>query len=341
MPSSKNALLRYKTIDRCLRNRQRRWTLQDLMDACEQALFEYGESGIGMASRRTIQMDLQFMRSEAGYAAPIIVGDRKYYTYEDPEFSILNAPVNIGGEDIRQLREAVGILEQLSGFSVVAGMEDIISRLQEHTEQMAASRKPAVYLEQNERLRGLGFIPVIHQAILDKKVLTIVYRSFKASRPRTYTFSPYLLREYRNRWFLFGRHTNANALLNFALDRMLSVEVSETADFIEDPEFDPDTYFDDIMGVTRNNEPVQTVRFRASAAEAPYILTKPLHRSQEVVEECPDGSKVFSLRVIINQELIRELMGFAEGIEVLSPHILVSIFKKKYQTGLDLYTADK
>ena len=40
MPANKNALIRYKTIDNCLRNRYRRWTLDDLVDACCEALYE-------------------------------------------------------------------------------------------------------------------------------------------------------------------------------------------------------------------------------------------------------------------------------------------------------------
>lgn len=38
MPVNKNALLRYKTIDNCLRNTGRVWTLKDLIDACSDAL---------------------------------------------------------------------------------------------------------------------------------------------------------------------------------------------------------------------------------------------------------------------------------------------------------------
>ncbi len=41
MARNKNALLRYRTIDRCLRNTSRRWTLADLVDACSDALYEY------------------------------------------------------------------------------------------------------------------------------------------------------------------------------------------------------------------------------------------------------------------------------------------------------------
>ena len=42
MPVNRNALIRYKTIDNCLRNPYRRWTLEDLVDACSDALYEYG-----------------------------------------------------------------------------------------------------------------------------------------------------------------------------------------------------------------------------------------------------------------------------------------------------------
>ena len=94
MPANRNALIRYKTIDNCLRNKYRRWTLEDLIDACSDALYEYEGITKGI-SRRTIQMDIQMMRSEKlGYNAPIVVYDNKYYRYEDVEYSITNTPIS-------------------------------------------------------------------------------------------------------------------------------------------------------------------------------------------------------------------------------------------------------
>lgn len=94
MPVNKNALLRYKTIDICLRNRARKWTLEDLIVACSDALYEYTGKD-EYISRRTIQLDLQKMRSdELGYNAPIVVKDKRYYTYEDPDYSITNIHTN-------------------------------------------------------------------------------------------------------------------------------------------------------------------------------------------------------------------------------------------------------
>ena len=58
MPANKLALLRYKTIDRCLQNRFRKWTLDDLQEAVATALYEYEGITTGV-SKRTIQMDIQ------------------------------------------------------------------------------------------------------------------------------------------------------------------------------------------------------------------------------------------------------------------------------------------
>jgi len=88
MPANKNALIRYKTIDKCLRNRYRRWTLDDLVDAVSDALYDMEGITKGI-SRRTVQADIQIMRSDKlGYFAPIEVYDNKFYRYSDPDYSI-------------------------------------------------------------------------------------------------------------------------------------------------------------------------------------------------------------------------------------------------------------
>ena len=94
MPANKNALIRYKTIDNCLRNRYSRWTLQDLVDACSEVLYEMEGIDNGV-SVRTIQGDIQMMRSDKlGYNAPIEVYERKYYRYSNPDYSITKMPMS-------------------------------------------------------------------------------------------------------------------------------------------------------------------------------------------------------------------------------------------------------
>ena len=109
MPANKNALIRYKTIDNCLRNRYRRWTLDDLVEACSEALYDMEGIKKGVCTR-TVQMDIQMMRSDKlGYNAPIEVYDRIYYRYADPDYSITEMPLSM--EDCKLIKKAIDLLE--------------------------------------------------------------------------------------------------------------------------------------------------------------------------------------------------------------------------------------
>ena len=109
MPANKNALIRYRTIDRCLRNRYRRWTLDDLVDACCDALYDMEGITKGVCAR-TVQMDIQIMRSDKlGYNAPIVVYEKIYYTYADPDYSITEMPLSM--DDCKLIKEAITLLD--------------------------------------------------------------------------------------------------------------------------------------------------------------------------------------------------------------------------------------
>ena len=105
--------------------------------------------------------------------------------------------------------------------------------------------------------------------------------------------------------------------------------------------FDPSTFFDDIVGVTKGiNQHPEEVRFWVNPEHAPYVLTKPIHKSQHLIEQREDGSMVFQITVVINHELQREILGFGDGIRVLYPASLVRFMKSKFRSGSQLYTED-
>ena len=129
MSQNKNALIRYKTIDKCLQNRYRQWTLDDLMQACSEALFDF-EGKENSVSKRTTQLDIQLMRSEKlGYNAPIVVYDKKFYKYDDEEYSITDIPLT--ETDINVLTETVAMLKQFKDFSLFNEVSDILQQLED------------------------------------------------------------------------------------------------------------------------------------------------------------------------------------------------------------------
>ena len=120
-------MIRYKTIDKCLRNRYRRWTIEDLVDACSDALYDMEGIAKGV-SMRTVQGDIQIMRSDKlGYNAPIEVYDNKFYRYADPEYSINENPLN--AEDYALVEKAVCLIGEMPEDNTVKELKTVLSKL--------------------------------------------------------------------------------------------------------------------------------------------------------------------------------------------------------------------
>lgn len=338
MPVNRNSLLRYKTIDRMLKGGHEA-TLEDLIYACNDALYDY--NGCGEVSRRTIQNDIREMRySQAlGYYAPIEVVGRKFYTYSDPDYSIMKMPIT--EDDLIQLSEAVDIVKQMSSFQGFSGVADVVNRLEDYVSSMRHKVEPVIMLESNDKLRGLEHITPLHDAIMVKEVLTISYKPFTNDETMTFFFSPYILKEFRNRWFVFGkRHDSIDLpIINLALDRIEKIDKAPKKEkYITEELFEPKTFFNDMIGVSRDiDSKLEHITFEITQQEAPYVLTKPLHSSQKVKQRLENGNIVFSLDVIVNYELIRDLMGLGESITVLSPDYLVEKIKEKLTKNLERY----
>lgn len=335
MATNKNALIRYKTIDKCLQNRSRYWTLKDLIEACSDALYEY-EGKHSLVSKRTTQLDIQTMRSnKLGYNAPIIVQRRKYYTYEDENYSITNIPIT--QLDLAILSESMEVLSQFKDFSLFSDLNGVIQKLEDKVYRESGQKDSIIHLEKNEHLVGLNHLDTIYQAILKRVVLQFTYQSFKARSSSQFLFHCYILKEFNNRWFVIGKKNNQDKIFTLALDRILKLDVELDTEYNRQ-HFDPDMYYQNTYGVTVLNESeIINIVLKINRSNAPYVLTKPFHHSQELVQRHEDGAVTVSLRVHHNFEIERLILGFADSIEVLKPRKLRSRIKKKFKQALANY----
>lgn len=334
MPVNRNALVRFRTIDNCLRNRQRRWTLEDLIEACSEALYEYEGIDKGV-SKRSIQMDIQMMRSDKlGYNAPIIVLEKKYYTYDDPDYSITNIPLT--EQDLSKLTEVVEILRQFKGFSHFRELSGMVQRLENKIHSAKTNQEPIIDFEKNENLKGLEHIETLYQSIIKKCTVKLCYQSFKAREANAFHFHPYYLKEYRNRWFVIGIKKKNTPIMTLALDRILSIEECDVK-YVPRQDFNLLAHLNDVVGVTVNqNGQAEKVLLLADNETAPYILTKPIHHSQQVIETSATGVTI-SLNVQLNFELEREILGFGDRLKVIAPERLKRRIKDTLEHALDLY----
>ena len=107
MSQIKNALIRYRIIDRMLRNKYKPYpSKQQLRETCEEELF--GSLGSNICDS-TIEKDMFAMKME--HDAPIKYS-KKYggYFYEDPNFSINDIPLS--EDELSSIRFAVNTLQQ-------------------------------------------------------------------------------------------------------------------------------------------------------------------------------------------------------------------------------------
>lgn len=335
MPQNKNALIRYKTIDKCLQNRYRTWTLDDLIEACSEALYEY-EGKIVSVGKRTIQLDIQMMRSDKlGYNAPIVVYDKKFYKYEDENYSITNIPLT--ENDMHIMLESVEMLKQFKDFSLFSELSEVIHRLEDKVYTEKNLRSAIIHLDKNEKLKGLEHLDILYQAILRKIVVRITYQSFKARQKSAFNFSGFILKEFNNRWFLVGKRVKDQPIVTLALDRIISVKYNLGANYL-DEDFDGDEYYKNTIGVTVFKKQIpEEVILKIERSNAPYVLTKPMHHSQEVIKTEEDGSIILKMQVHTNFELERLILGFGETIEVIAPRLLRKRIAKKLKIAAEMY----
>jgi predicted DNA-binding transcriptional regulator YafY/ectoine hydroxylase-related dioxygenase (phytanoyl-CoA dioxygenase family) len=337
MAVNKNALIRYKTIDKCLQNTFRQWTLNDLIEAVSDALYEYEGKDVDV-SKRTVQLDLQMMRSDKlGYNAPIVVYNRKFYKYEDDNYSITNSPIS--NQDLGKLSEAVSFLKQFHGFSHFAELASMVQKLEDHVYTQQTHEKALIDFEKNDNLKGLEFLDQLYKFILNKEAIEMTYHSFKARHESTFTFHPYLLKEFRNRWFIIGKRKSDEGIMNLALDRIISVEKSSKT-FILDKNFNSEAYYKQVIGVSVSPTiETETVLLYINHKHAPYVLTKPFHHSQKEVSRDNYGVTV-SLDVQLNFELEKEILALGEGIKVIAPERLKRNIKERLYDAIDAYDTE-
>lgn len=323
MATNKHAVIRYQALDKCFSNFGRRFYIDDLIEACNKAIYEFTGKEDGI-KRRQLFIDINFMESEAGYSIPLEKlgdGKKKYYRYSDRNYSINKQPLS--QTEAEQLKDTIMMLNRFKGLPQFDWMEEVLARF-EDTFKLKANVDSVVSFEQNPYLKGIERFTELFNAVVNKQPIKIEYRaSFGESS--FYHIHPYFLKQYNNRWFLFGLNQNElqNKLMNMAIDRIEGFETIYST-FIENETVDFGEYFDDVVGVTvPQNQKPEIILLSINRKRYNYIESKPLHQSQtELKELSNDTNVVVRLKLIPNYEFETLLLGFADSVEILEPQSL-------------------
>lgn len=316
MPQIKNALIRFRIIDKFLRNKYKPFpSKNELREACEESL--YGSVDGSHISNSTIEKDMLSMKLD--HDAPIKFSKRKGgYYYSDPDFSINDIPLTEA--DLGAISFAAKTLLQFRDVELFKQFGNAIDKIVGRVEVTQEGGEQFIQFEQSLSDNGSEYISPILDAIKQSLWVSFDYTSFVSGQTKARKVIPLLLKEYRNRWYLISYDGQKKDFITYSLDRLTALEILiEPAQ--KPVDFKPENYFKYAVGITSGNEDPTEIHFSAMPVAAKYIASQPFHASQILINETAEGA-IFSLFVTISEELIRALLSYGGEVCILQPETL-------------------
>ncbi len=193
---------------------------------------------------------------------------------------------------------------------------------------------------------GTGYLAELLVAIRDRKQIQITYHKFWSDTREERTLEPYLLKEFRRRWYVFAYDLQSRDFRVFGLDRIKTL--LETGLKFQHPKsVHPKEYFTEVFGIIGSSDDftVQDIvlSFRKSPVDTIYIpnqgeylKTMPLHTSQEILKDTPEEI-IIKVRLKPNWEFMMEILGYGEYVEVLEPDSLRKSIQQRLQSAQAIY----
>lgn len=332
MPVDKQVLLRYQVLNKCFRNKYREYTIDDLVDECNEALRRADKPDV---SKRTVQNDINILEADYGIILneKLRLGKKRLYRYVDTNYSIPLFRIN--DEERHKLQDAIRVLDHFEGEPTYDWARTLLMQIEGGLFDEDTS--PVVTFQSNPDLKGISYFSDLLQAILTKRVLKLKYTPY-GKETQIVNIYPYHLKQFNDRWYLIAQAIGYQSYAHYALDRIEGFE--EIALPYKESDVDFSEYFDDVIGVTVPDVDAEDIVIKVTGKRFNYIRTKPLHLSQRVIEET-EGYAIISINVKVNKELESLILSFGDDMEVIAPASFRNRIAEKIKVMNQLYSKDK
>lgn len=333
MPINKRALERYRVIDEALTNRQKKYPSKtELIKVIREKL------GLDIHPR-TLEEDFNEMRNNEtlNYFAPIEYNKREDgYYYTDPNYSIYKIPIS--KEDLKHLKFAAKIFSKFKNIPYLNEIQQPIEQLERLIEIGKVSgtwtNNSIVQLEYPDNSPSLNYFRDLVNLINNKQACNIRYHAFNKKESNPFKIHPYLIKEYKNRWYLVALNVGYNDIRVYGLERITSLE---TIDQFHSDEFIADDYFKHAFGITVQNnlKPVKVV-LQFNEHHAPYIISSPIHPTQKIIKQTKKSLSI-SIEVHPSSEFTMFLLSHGSGLKIKQPKWLREEIQEEAKNTLELY----
>jgi len=335
MANSKHAHYRHNILDKCFRRKSNPYSFKELLEKVNEEVAEVypGES----IAIRTLRDDIKLFRDEVnGFGAPLktVIHKGKYvYVYTDPDFTISNKKLLADGQYL--IDAAQQLLERYDGHPKYDRLSEALVLFQdEESLETIPDYHKVLFTDKNEAYDGLQYLKPMFFAIRNKEVLKITFQGFNDDTSYEYIFHPFVLKQYNQRWFVFGYNETQD--INYWSipldDRLLEFEVQEDRAIKED-DTEWELFFNEMVGVRKqsltHDEPIaERVVLEFTPERLQYFKTKPIHPYwDEFLEEGKENQVFFE--TVINLELVQQILSYGKDVKVLEPEGLIELMREQ------------
>jgi len=334
LPVNKYALIRYHALDKCFTNVGRNYFIEDLLEACNLAIFAHNEKASGI-QRRQLFEDIKFMESANGWEIPLErcrMGKRVYYRYSDSKFSINKYPVSFTEYD--KIKEVMFVLKRIKGIPEFSWIQKLYVKLEESF-ILQTDDHAKISFEQIESLRDLDFLGDLLNCLVDKRVLRVHYHPQESKEVCEWQIHPYYLKQFQQRWFLLGYNSGCKRLMSLSLDRIQSFEVVEALFVSPKLNFEAIEKYMYGAQIPSETSPTRLV-LMANSNLTTRLINKPMHPTQKLISVNQEAM-LFSLDVFPNEELENEILSHGENLILVEPEDLRAKIRQRLFEALGSY----
>lgn len=206
------------------------------------------------------------------------------------------------------------------------------------TTNLKEGKKNLKYIdfETSSGFKGLQQLKELFTAIRDSKYLSFHHTKYQTDEKKTFfNIEPYLLKEFKNRWYLIAKFKGEDQFITFGIDRITDLKISEKK-FKKDLNICVQDLFKDIIGLVYSNSTIEEVLFEVDETQAKYFESLPWHESQQIFKK--ENKTFMKLIIKPNFELEQRIMMYGDLIEVIKPNWLRKEIAKNHQEAAKKYS---
>ena len=289
-------------------------------------------------SERTLKEDIAFLRLE--YQASVSYCRReKGYFYASP-FDLM-AQLSLTPKDFQTLDTAVAALGQFKELPLFEDLRGTVDKIENAVKFRfrPSLQSHRIQFESAPSCKGIELIGPFLQWASACQAVEFDYQKHEDVPLEHYDLHPYLVKEYRNRWYVLGFCPRRDGLRIFGLDRILPESLLARDEYFDFPDFDARHYFSQALGIAIYEEEPQEVVLSMTVEQGRFFKAQPFFpfAEEDVLIEGGEEFRVRFPQIIINQELVMEVARWGNRIKVVSPDSLRDQVKNYLRNALALY----